>query len=103
MATHLQTAVSRGVSPLSILVFSSRLLLLSFCHGVYAQDLAARRGSSVGHLRGRLRFCFFFVFFLMLSEDRKPNDFQHSVRLTKSFNIPSSQCNEVEPVPAVEG
>lgn len=30
-------------------------------------------------------------FFSLLSEDRKPNDFQHSVRLTKSCNIPSSQ------------
>lgn len=45
-----------------------------------------RRGNGVGHSRGRLRFRF-----SLLSDDRKPNDFQHSVRLTKSCNIPSSQ------------
>ncbi len=102
MATHLRLQ-SAGVC-LSCLYWFSLLgsYFLSFCHSLYAQDLAARRGSSVGHTRGRLRFRFFF-FFLLSSEDRKPNDFQHSVRLTKSFNIPSSQCNEVEPVPAVEG
>lgn len=62
-----------------------------------AGQTVARRGSRVGHLRGRFRFS-------LLSEERKPKDFQHSVRLTKSCNIPSSQeCNEVEPVPAVEG
>lgn len=62
-----------------------------------AGQTVARRGSRVGHLRGRFRFS-------LLSEERKPKDFQHSVRLTKSCNIPSSQeCNEVKPVPAVEG
>lgn len=40
------------------------------------------------------------MFSLCLSEDRKPKDFQHSVRLTKSYNIPCSECDEVKPVPA---
>ena len=45
-----------------------------------------RKGSSVGHLISRPRF-----HSSLLSDDRKPNDFQHSARLTKSCNIPCSQ------------
>lgn len=104
MATHLRLHPV-GIVLSSLYQFSLLAsYLCHFCHGLYgltkhlaAGQTVARRGSRVGHLRGRFRFS-------LLSEERKPKDFQHSVRLTKSCNIPSSQeCNEVEPVPAVEG
>lgn len=46
MATHPGRRSVRGVSQLSILDFSSRLIFVSFCHCLYAQDLAAERGEA---------------------------------------------------------